>query len=122
MAKATTEDYRSIDIRDWERKGVLEEGTRDWCWVNDGTSIRVVTQPSRVILRYRVLGSGGEWDPIEEFISLDRTNTLGRKRAWFLCPSCGKRVAILYLRKYFRCRHCLDWSTEVRELRAHSEP
>jgi hypothetical protein len=108
MARPTTEDYRSIDIRDWERKGVLAEGTRDWCWVNDGRSIRVVTQPSRVILRYRVLGPGGEWDPIEGPISLDRTIAgLGRERSWFLCLGCDKRVAILYLRKYFRCRLCL---------------
>ena len=113
MAKATTEGYRSIEIRIWERKGYLSEGSIwNWRWWNeDGkevSKINVEIQLSRVVLRYNVLGPGGKCDPIEDPISLDRTNALGRERLWFLCPSCDKRVAILYLGKYFfRCRHCL---------------
>jgi len=32
----------------------------------------------------------------------------GGRRAWFRCPTsdCGRRVAILYLRGTFACRHC----------------
>ena len=113
MAKATTEDYRSIDIRRWERKGLLlPECKWNWSWRNDDgkevSKINVETQLSRVVLRYSAVGPGGEWDPIEDPISLDRTYILGRQRLWFLCPSCDKRVAILYLKKYyFRCRRCL---------------
>jgi hypothetical protein len=109
MGKPIIENYRSIDIRVWARNGVLlQQGTRELCWVNDGTSIRVETQANRVVLRYHVLGPGGQSDPIDEGILLDRTKGgPGWQRLWFLCPGCGKRVAILYLKKYyFRCRHC----------------
>jgi hypothetical protein len=116
MGKPTTEDYRSIDVRVWARNGVLlHQGTRQLCW-NDGTTIRVEiqatrveTQANRVVLRYHVLGPGGQRDPIDEGILLDRTEGgPGGQRLWFLCPGCGKRVAILYLKKYyFRCRRCL---------------
>ena len=115
MAKATTEGYHSIDIRTLERvrKGFLSEGCSwNWRWWNgDGREVGVIhvdVQLSRIVLRYDVLGPGGKWDPIEDSISLDQTIALGRKRLWFRCPSCGKRVAILYLAKYyFRCRLCL---------------
>jgi hypothetical protein len=112
MAKPTTENYRSIDVRVWARNGVLlQHGTHELSWVNDGTtvsSIRVEIQANRVVLRYHVLGPGGRRDPIDEGILLDRTKGgPGWQRWWFLCPGCGKRVAILYLKKYyFRCRHC----------------
>jgi len=70
-------------------------------------SIIIETQLFGVVLRYKVLGPGGEWDQIEEPISFDQTNGgPGWKRFWFLCPGCGQRVAILYLRKYFSCRQC----------------
>jgi hypothetical protein len=120
MAKPTTENYRSIDVRDWARNGfLLQQGTRELRWVNDGTTVfsirvetqatRVETQANRVVLRYHVLGPGGQRDPIDEGILLDRTKGgPGWQRLWFLCPGCGKRVAILYLKKYyFRCRLCL---------------
>ncbi len=30
----------------------------------------------------------------------------GGKRYWFICPKCNRKVAFLYLRKTFLCRHC----------------
>jgi hypothetical protein len=72
-------------------------------------SHRVETQVSRVVLRYNAVEPGGKSEQIEDPIPLDQTHVgPGWKRFWFLCPGCGKRVAILYLRwKYFRCRQCL---------------
>jgi hypothetical protein len=112
MAKATTDDQLRIDIRVWKRNGFLSEGKRNCSWVNDdGTSagvINVETQLSRVVLRYNAVEPDGRSEPIEDPILLAQTiGGPGWKRFWFLCPGCGKRVAILYLRKYFRCRHCL---------------
>jgi hypothetical protein len=112
MAKATTEDRKRIDIREWKRKGLLSEGKRNWYWLNDEgeevVSISVETQPSRIVLRYYATEPGGKSEQIEDPISIDQTNGgSGWKRPWFLCPGCGQRVAILYLWKYFRCRHCL---------------
>ena len=112
MARATTDDQIAIDIRKWKRKGLLSEGKRNCRWQNeDGEqvgSISVETQPSRIVLRYWATEPGGKSEQIEDSISLDEANAgRGRVRLWFLCTGCGKRVAILYLRKYFRCRHCL---------------
>jgi hypothetical protein len=113
MARATTDDQIRIDIREWKRKGVLSEGKRTLNWVNDEgktfAAISVETQPYRVVLRYNAQEPSGKSEPIQDPISLDQTNGgPGWKRLWFLCPGCGKRVAILYLGwKYFRCRHCL---------------
>lgn len=110
MAKATVEGYKSIDIRDWERKGILSEGKGNWCCV-DGELVDYITveaQLSRVILRYKVQDwSGGKLESIEDPIALDLSDGgLGRERLWFLCSGCGERAAILYLDKYFRCRRC----------------
>jgi hypothetical protein len=112
MAKANTDDQIAIDIRKWKRKGFLAESKRIVRWWNENGeqigAIDVETQPSRIVLRYSATEPGGKSEQIEDSISLDQTTRgPGWKRPWFLCPGCGKRVAILYLRKYFRCRHCL---------------
>lgn len=112
MCKATTDDQIKIDIRVWKRQGLLSEGKRNRYWHNDDgkvvQSISVETQPSRFVLRYCATEAGGKSEEIEDPISLDQTNGgPGWKRPWFLCPGCDRRVAILYQRKYFRCRHCL---------------
>src|SRR5208283_282101 len=112
MAKATVERYRGINIRSLERKGFLVPDTRNFFyWEQDGErigSITMETQLNRVVLRYKAQEPGGNWVPIEDPISLDQTSSaLGRERLWFRCPGCGRRVAILYGEKYFRCRRCL---------------
>jgi DNA-directed RNA polymerase subunit RPC12/RpoP len=112
MAKAVADDRLRIDIRVWKRKGFLSEGKRKWNFVNDEGeevgAISVETQLSRFVLRYNAVEPSGKSEQIEDSISLGQTNGgRGWKRPWFLCPGCGKRVAILYQRKYFRCRRCL---------------
>lgn len=42
-------------------------------------------------------------------IRLDKTAChFGHYRHWFLCPSCSKRVAVLYCAGTYVCRHCLS--------------
>ena len=44
-------------------------------------------------------------------IRLDKTPcNYGGYRYWFRCPSCSKRVAVLYCAGAYVCRHCLDAS------------
>lgn len=49
-------------------------------------------------------------DEIKSFsyrVRLDWTPcTFGGKRPWFLCPGCDQRVAVLFGREMFLCRHC----------------
>ena len=112
--KDATSDYRSIDVRRWERGGLLTPHQAfGWQWSRDGevvASIRVRTEPERVMLIYRHRRNGEEWQDENYPVYLDWTPcNLGGQRPWFLCPAhgCGRRVAILYLGgSIFACRHC----------------
>ncbi len=112
-AKDTTDDYRRLDVRRWQREGCLEPGHWfGWQWARDGettASIQVRVESGRVILSYQHQRGGGEWKSEEYPVCLDRTPcTYGGARVWFRCPArgCGRRVAILYGGAIFACRHC----------------
>ena len=113
--KNSTDDYRSIDVRRWEKAGLLAPyQSFDWQWSRDGAvvaSIHVRTEPDRVILTYRYQNGGDYWQDVCYPIDLDWTAChLGGQRQWFLCPTrdCGRRVAILYGGGIFACRYCHD--------------
>jgi len=108
-----TDDYRALDVRHWQRNGLLIPGRAfGWQWMRDGetvASIQVQTEPDRVILSYVHRSGDGEWKNELYPVRLDWTPcTYGGRRAWFLCPArgCGRRVAILYGGGIFACRHC----------------
>ena len=112
-AKETTQDYISIDIRRWNRDGLLAPNKSfGWQWSRNGrasASIWVHTEPDRVILSYKHQRGGDPWRSESYPVYLDWTScNLGGKRPWFLCPAsgCGRRVAILYGGGIFACRHC----------------
>lgn len=111
--KDTTEDSRPLDIRRLHRANLLTPGRRfGWQWtIGDKTvaeiSVRIEVQ--RVVLVYRYRRRGDEdWQNIEQPICLDETPcTYGGTRPWWLCPCCGRRVAVLYgPGKVYACRHC----------------
>lgn len=112
-AKETTEDYRRLDIRRWQRDRLLEPGsTFGWQWSRMGetiASINVTPEYHRVILAYRHRRGEGEWQEERYPVYISWTPCrYGGKRAWFLCPArgCGRRVAVLYGGSIFACRHC----------------
>ncbi len=117
-SRDTVEECRSIDIREWKRKGLLTPGSRittTWTsWNGDKNSIGAWVEDQRVVLHYRQRRSGeGEWQNVETPIHLDWTDChLGGKRVWFLCPGCKRRVAKLLQRGEFRCRHCHNLAYE----------
>ncbi len=108
---ATVEDCRSIDIRAWSRAGMLcGPWAGRWEWRDPDTreltsSISVRTGAGTVELNYKVRGA-----QVAERIEFVRTPChKGGDRPWFLCPGCGRRVAILLmLGQRFRCRKCHD--------------
>ena len=111
--KNATDDYRSLDVRRWQRDGFLTPGRAfSWQWTRNGeavASIQVRSESDRVVLSYRQRSSGGEWKDENYPVRLDWSPcTYGGQRAWFLCPAagCGRRVAILYGGGIFACRHC----------------
>lgn len=112
-AKDTTGDYRAIDVRRWKRDGLLNPNQSfGWQWSHDGevvASIRVRTEPGRVILTYRHRSGGDEWKDESYPIQLDWSAcNFGGERPWFICPArgCNRRVAILHGGGIFACRHC----------------
>jgi hypothetical protein len=120
-SKTTVEECRRIDVRDWQRRGLLRSGTWfPWGWyTRDGAqvaSISVQVQQGRVFLGYCVRREGEAWQEIERPVELAWTPChYGGQRPWFRCPGwgCGRRVATLYLGGgYFLCRHCLDLAYE----------
>jgi hypothetical protein len=115
-SKDTVEDHRSIDVRRWKREGWLTSGqSRTIRWSRGGettATISVRIESWRVVLSYRIRQHGGDWESVEEPISLTTTpGIFGGYRTWFQCPAvgCGRRVALLYgAGKYFACRHCYN--------------
>jgi hypothetical protein len=108
-----TDDYRSLDVRRWQREGLLTHGSWfRWQWTRNGStvaSIHVMTDADHVTLAYRHRQGGEDWRAEEYPVALSWTRcTFGGRRAWFLCPAtgCGRRVAILYGGAIFACRHC----------------
>lgn len=112
-AKNTTDNYQSIDVRHLKRAGLLiPHKSFGLQWSRHGkviSSIRVRSEPDRVILTYRHCSSGENWKVESYPVYLAWTTcNLGGQRPWFLCPAhgCGRRVAILYGGGIFACRYC----------------
>lgn len=111
--KDTTDGYRAVDVRRWQREGLLTPGRAfGWQWSRNGkkmASIQVRSEVDQVTLIYRHRSGGGEWQDEQYPVLMAWTPcNYGGKRAWFLCPAagCGRRVAILYGGNIFACRHC----------------
>jgi hypothetical protein len=117
--KTTTDECRSLDVRRFNREGLLKSGNMfSWRWSRAGqevASIGALVYQDKLVLSYRSK-SGGEWEDVKESVPLEWTPcNFGGERPWFVCPGmvngvrCGRRAAILYgPRKYFLCRHCYD--------------
>lgn len=109
-----TDACRSIDVRSWQRQGLLRLGLSfDCSWRRYGKVIgKINVKPENDVMRlsYSCRVQGGVWQNMDYSVSLQTTSChYGGKRYWFSCPAvgCGKRVAVLYLGdKYFACRKC----------------
>jgi hypothetical protein len=125
-AGETTEDYRQLDIRRWQRDGLLGPGrVFSWQWTCNGArdgAITVRVESHAVVLMYRQRNRGGDWRAEKYPVQLDWTEChYGGRRAWFLCPAlhCGRRVAILYGGAIFACRHCHRLAYQSQREAAH---
>ena len=124
--KNTTNDYRSIDVRRWQRDGLLAtRGYFQLSWTRNGertASIGLHLQAEAVTLIYTHSRWGSEPRAMEYGVTLERTpGNYGGERVWFRCPArgCGRRVAILYCGGYFLCRHCLQLAYESQREQPH---
>ena len=106
----TTEDSLPLDIRRLQRSGALTPGrVLSWQWtVNDlvRTSILIRAEAWQVELAYNYTPHGHPAEVIRQAVMLETTPcTLGGCRPWFRCPTCAKRVALIYgAGRLFACR------------------
>ena len=107
--KAETSDSMPLDIRKITRKGLLVPGRSfSWHWtINDRevSAIRITANLGSVTLAYHRASAK---EDIRQLVAIETTAChLGGERQWFVCPGCGKRVAVIYgVGKYFACRRC----------------
>jgi ribosomal protein S27AE len=117
MGRARCESYKSIDIREWKREGLLSTPGNYFTveWSGDhplGIGVLVGERDAdlgiigSLTLGYRV----GRGQPIERPIHIAFTRPkFGGRRPWFFCPRCIGRAAILYFhREDWACRRCCD--------------
>lgn len=114
-SKQTTSNYYQLDIRRWQRKGLLTKFQRFdcLCWrVDVLPAPNLYAKPNRVILSRL---DSPHW---KRPVWLDWTPCgYGGSRAWFLCPApnCGRRVAILYYGRDVACRCCRNLAYECQQ-------
>ncbi len=109
--KASVSDYRSLDVREIHRAGLLAGWRGDWQWKRGGevvASIRITASHNRLQLVYQSRAAGA--DPVKHDYQVAIGWTpchLGGERPWLHCPNCARRVAKLYGGAVFICRHCM---------------
>ena len=108
--RETTADYRRLDVRELHRAGVLVPGWRGgWRWMRRGETraeINIEVHELAMVLRYSAT-TNGERKSYDYAVGLSWTGcNYGGRRPWMLCPSCGRRVAVLFGGAMFACRHC----------------
>ena len=111
--KRTTNKMHSLDIRLLHRAGGLGPGeSRTWSWersVGGVSRINMQVGNDAVTLAYQVTYQFGECRDYSYPVRIEWTPcNFGGRRAWWLCPDCGRRVAVLYGGHRYACRHCHD--------------
>jgi hypothetical protein len=107
-SKATTSDYGQLDVRDWQRDGLLVAGRSFLSWPWDVEVIAMKRDEANMVRLRHLNGSGQQHEPHRIWISWTPCH-YGGKRAWFVCPGgCGNRVAILYGESSLACRNCQE--------------
>ncbi len=110
-----TADYRRLDVRKLHRAGVLVPGwIGGWQWSRRGektADIGIEVGEGSIRLRYSIKNTGEQKD-YDVGLSYTGCN-YGGARPWFLCPCCGRRVAVLYGGAVFACRHCYKLAYQV---------
>ncbi len=125
--KATADESCKLKMSELRKDGMLLEGaTGKTSWTSSMTGKTTATvlfgvylaDEPFVILIYTITDRDGNETEYKYAVSLVTTLcNFGGVRYWFGCPSCGRRVAVLYLAPgdvYFRCRHCNNLSYHSR--------
>jgi len=107
--KLLVEDYRRIDVRRLARDGFLVPGARRRLhWLSGGEVLGTITVTAGSTF-VDIIGEGGAAGVGETVTLTESDCNLGGTRPWWLCPSCDRRCALIYIDidKALRCRECL---------------
>ena len=110
--KRSTKNMHALDIRKLHRDGLLKPGgSFNWQWSRNGDVVAsigcTVDTINSVTLNYCTRPLGGEWQDKRCQVTVDWTAcNYGGRRPWWLCPCCGRRVAVLWGGSTYACRHC----------------
>jgi hypothetical protein len=112
--KDTTDSYLSFDIATFAKSVDLTTARAgSWQWTFSSgrqSSIIYVVSPGQGV-RLSYTASGQDYNYL---VSVTTTTPhYGGARYWWLCPTCGRRVRILYGGKRFLCRHCHSLTYET---------
>jgi hypothetical protein len=129
----TCEACPAIDVRVWQRQGLLRPGqsfTCSWSRAEESCgSISVRTEPSGVVLSFQARDwESDAWKLVRQRVPIAWTVChFGGHRPWFCCAAysnghpCGRRAARLYLAASpcFACRRCyqLLYASQLESLR-----
>lgn len=110
--RVKAEQLQRVDVRIWAKRGLLgNAGAFSWAWNRGGEptgSIGVyVHSEAALSLRYTITINDDKRDVCERITIAKTACNFGGSRAWFCCPRCPNRVAVLYMRVgRFACRRC----------------
>lgn len=102
----------NLDVRRLARLGYIQrDSSFTWQWSRDGevvSRISITTHAETALTLIYTATTQGQARDYAQRIKLDQTAChFGKSRPWALCPRCGRRVALLYLRGgQFACRQC----------------
>ena len=111
--KHKTTDYRELNVGKLVKDGLLKtHGNYTLEWKRRGcvvAAITISTEQDRIKLNYQTSTVGKDKQDHSYYMGLSYTPChMGGQRAWFVCPSCQKRAAILYGKRVFACRKCCE--------------
>ena len=108
------EECCRLDIRELHRRRTLHCCRHSYSWNRGGEPAGSIIYTGNggdsITLDYRTREYDGEWQPMRYDVRIEWTAcNYGGSRPWFLCPSCWRRVAVLYLPgKIAACRTCYN--------------
>lgn len=126
--KRSTADMHRLDIRKIQQAGLLKPGASfTWQWTRGSTALAsigmVIDTTTSVTLHYKTRPRGADWQDKRYQVTVGWTPcNYGGTRPWWLCPCCGRRVAVLWGGSTYACRHCAQVSYESTRTAESSKP
>ncbi len=108
VSRPTTKDFIDINIQSLHRNGKLNENIMFW---HNYPGLRLQVEVN--VTGLKLTSRNHHNKTFIQYVYIDRSSSrLSSHRVWMLCPkfSCNKRVASLYFKDGFYCRHCLGLS------------